>query len=65
MTIADILLVEDESIAQEIIARGLQRLGYRVTGVGDRADAIPLLHRRGDVVVTDLVLNRPNGLSSR
>lgn len=59
---ADILLVEDESPARELLARGLSRLGYQVTGVGDGADAVPLLHRKWDVVVTDLVMPRLDGL---
>lgn len=59
---ADILLVEDESPARELLSRGLSRLGYQVTGVGDGADAVPLLHRKWDVVVTDLVMPRLDGL---
>lgn len=62
MMVADILLVEDEAPARELLARGLSRLGYRVTGVGDGADAVPLLHRPWDVVVTDLVMPRLDGL---
>ncbi len=57
-----ILLVEDEAPARELVARGLSRLGYRVTAVGDGADAAPLLHRPWDVVVTDLVMPRMDGL---
>lgn len=62
MSTASILLVEDEAAARELLARGLSRLGYRVTGVGDGADAVPLLHKPWDVVVTDLQMPRMDGL---
>jgi two-component system response regulator FixJ len=62
MTTAEILLVEDEATARELLARGLARLGYRVTSVGDGAEAVQLLHRAWDVVVTDLVMPRLDGL---
>ena len=62
MNNASILLVEDEAAARELLARGLSRLGYRVTGVGDGADAVPLLHKPWDVVVTDLQMPRLDGL---
>jgi two-component system, LuxR family, response regulator FixJ len=62
MTNATILLVEDEAPSRELLARGLSRLGYRVTGVGDGVDAVPLLHRPWDVVVTDLMMPRMDGL---
>ncbi|MBA3699665.1 MAG: response regulator transcription factor [Planctomycetes bacterium] len=62
MSNASILLVEDEAAARELLARGLSRLGFRVTGVGDGADAVPLLHRPWDVVVTDLQMPRLDGL---
>ena len=62
MNNASILLVEDEAAARELLARGLSRLGYRVTGVGDGADAVPLLHRQWDIVVTDLQMPRLDGL---
>ena len=62
MNNASILLVEDEAAARELLARGLSRLGYRVTGVGDGADAVPLLHKPWDIVVTDLQMPRLDGL---
>jgi two-component system, LuxR family, response regulator FixJ len=62
MNSASVLLVEDEAAARELLARGLSRLGYRVTGVGDGADAVPLLHKPWDVVVTDLQMPRLDGL---
>jgi two-component system, LuxR family, response regulator FixJ len=62
MTSANILLVEDEAPARELLARGLSRLGYHVTGVGDGVEAVPLLHRSWDIVVTDLAMPRMDGL---
>lgn len=62
MSTAEILLVEDEAAARELLARGLARLGHRVTAVRDGAEAVSLLHRSWDVVVTDLVMPRIDGL---
>jgi DNA-binding NarL/FixJ family response regulator len=59
---ASILLVDDEAMARELLARGLSRLGYQVTAVGDGAEAVPLLFRTWDVIVTDLVMPRMDGL---
>ncbi len=59
---ASILLVDDEAMARELLARGLSRLGYQVTAVGDGAEAVPLLFRSWDVIVTDLVMPRLDGL---
>jgi two-component system response regulator FixJ len=59
---ASILLVDDEAMARELLARGLSRLGYQVTAVGDGAEAVPLLFRSWDVIVTDLMMPRLDGL---
>ena len=59
---ASILLVDDEAMARELLARGLSRLGYQVTAVGDGTEAVPLLFRAWDVIVTDLVMPRMDGL---
>jgi DNA-binding NarL/FixJ family response regulator len=59
---ASILLVDDEAMARELLARGLSRLGYQVTAVGDGAEAVPLLFRSWDVIVTDLMMPRMDGL---
>ena len=60
---ASILLVEDEGAARELLARGLSRLGHRVTAVRDGMEAVALLHRTWDVIVTDLVMPRMDGLT--
>lgn len=57
-----LLLVDDEPMARELLARGLTRKGYQVTSVGDGADAVPLLLHRWDIIVTDLVMPRLDGL---
>jgi two-component system response regulator FixJ len=49
-------------MARELLARGLSRLGYQVTAVGDGAEAVPLLFRSWDVIVTDLMMPRMDGL---
>ena len=59
---ASILLVEDEATARELLARGLTRLGYLVTTAADGIEALALLHRHWDVVVTDIVMPRLDGL---
>lgn len=58
-----VLLVEDEPVARELLARGLTRAGYVVDAAGDGAQAIELLDRPFDFVVTDLVMPNADGLS--
>ncbi len=62
MTPTDILLVEDEQTARELLVRGLTRLGHRVTAAADGREALPLLDRRWDIVVTDLLMPGMDGL---
>ncbi len=59
---ADILLVEDETTARELLTLGLARLGHRVTGAADGLQAIAALDRRWDVIVTDLVMPHADGV---
>ena len=63
MTPATVLLVEDEDIARELLARGLSRLGYHVTSARDGAEALPLLNQPWEVIVTDLVMPRLDGVA--
>jgi len=63
MTPATVLLVEDEDTARELLARGLARLGHTVMSARDGAEALPLLNRSWDVIVTDLVMPRLDGLA--
>ncbi len=62
MNLASVLLVEDEETARELLARGLARLGYRVTAVADGVEAVAQLNRPWDVIVTDLIMPRLDGL---
>ena len=63
MTRGRVLLVEDEVIGRDLLARGLARAGYEVTGAADGIQAADLLARDFDYVVTDLVMPGADGLS--
>src|SRR5918911_1490243 len=59
-----VLVVDDEQSLRKVLAATLQREGYEVTVCGDGEEAISALERDGaDVVVTDLVMPRMDGLS--
>jgi CheY-like chemotaxis protein len=58
-----VLLVEDNEDAAEAMRLSLEGLGYRVTLVGTRADALSVArHRHFDVVLTDLGLPDGSGM---
>lgn len=59
-----ILVVEDEPLIRKAIREVLQRIGgYEVGEAGDGVEAVKLLHnRRFDLVITDLVMPRMDGL---
>lgn len=57
-----ILVVEDETDARELLVAGLQRLGFAAEGASDGLEALALLTRGFDVVVTDLLMPRCDGL---
>jgi CheY-like chemotaxis protein len=59
-----ILVVEDEPLIRRAICEVLQRIGgYEVGEAGDGVQAVKLLHnRRFDLVITDLVMPRMDGL---
>ncbi|MCY2959505.1 MAG: response regulator transcription factor [Planctomycetota bacterium] len=63
MTRGRILLVEDEAIGRELLARGLSRSGYEVETAADGVEAAALLEREFDFVVTDLVMPNADGLA--
>jgi DNA-binding NarL/FixJ family response regulator len=63
MTGGRILLVEDEAIGRDLLARGLTRAGYEVVAAADGVQAAEYLDRPFDFVVTDLVMPRADGLS--
>src|SRR5712672_1102570 len=59
-----VLVVDDEQSLRKVLAATLQREGYEVSVCGDGEEAIAALERDGaDVVVTDLVMPRMDGLS--
>jgi DNA-binding NtrC family response regulator len=59
-----VLVVDDEQNLRKILAATLQREGYEVTVCADGEQALAALGRDGaDVVVTDLVMPKMDGLS--
>jgi len=59
-----VLVVDDEQSLRKVLAATLQREGYEVTVCGNGEEAISALERDGaDVVVTDLVMPRMDGLT--
>jgi nitrogen regulation protein NR(I) len=59
-----VLVVDDEQSLRKVLAATLQREGYEVSVCVDGEEAIAALERDGaDVVVTDLVMPRMDGLT--
>src|SRR5947208_435673 len=59
-----VLVVDDEQSLRKILAATLQREGYEVEVASDGEEALAALDRDGaDVVVTDLVMPKMDGLS--
>ena len=59
-----VLVVDDELSLRKVLAATLQREGYEVTVCGDGEEGMAALERDGaDVVVTDLVMPRMDGLT--
>ena len=59
-----VLVVDDEQSLRKVLAATLQREGYEVQVASDGEEALAALDRDGaDVVVTDLVMPRMDGLS--
>src|SRR5947209_14246501 len=58
-----VLVVDDEPTIAEVVARYLERAGYRTRIAGDGAQALDLVaERRPDLVVLDLMLPGIDGL---
>lgn len=58
-----VLLVDDDEMVCIALARNLERHGYQVTTADSGYEALALLEReRFDIVVSDLVMRRPDGL---
>lgn len=62
MTRGRILLVEDEALGRDLLARGLKRAGFDVATAADGVEALEMLSDEFDFVVTDLVMPRADGL---
>jgi nitrogen regulation protein NR(I) len=59
-----VLIVDDEPNLRKVLGAHLQREGYDVTMVGDGEAAVAAIDKGGvDVVVTDMVMPRLDGLS--
>ncbi len=59
-----VLVVDDEDMVREVLARYLEREGYRVAAAADGGSALALAERdRPDVVLLDLMLPGVDGLS--
>ena len=60
-----VLLVDDEIDIVEAMSRGLSRMGYRATGMGDPAEVVHAMEKDGtdwDVVITDQMMPACDGL---
>jgi len=59
-----VLVVDDEPMVREVVARYLERDGFRVAVTGDGAEALDLYRQaQPDLVVLDLMLPSVDGLS--
>ncbi len=63
MTHGKVLVVDDEAIGRDLLARGLKRAGFDVDTAEDGARAAEMLDGDYEFVVTDLVMPRADGLS--
>jgi DNA-binding response OmpR family regulator len=61
-SIPHILVVDDEQMVREVVARYLEREGFRVTAVGDGQAAVRALTGSPDLIVLDLMLPKVDGL---
>ena len=58
-----VLLVDDEVVARDLLARGLAREGFTVEVAGDGEQALQRLTDDVDFVVTDLLMPRLDGVA--
>jgi two-component system, LuxR family, response regulator FixJ len=63
MKLARVLLVEDEAVGRDLLARGLTRAGYEVETAPDGAVALQMLDDEYVFIVTDLVMPHVDGLA--
>lgn len=57
-----ILIVDDEELIRESLRLDLRDLGYTVEAVATGAEALQLLNRGFDLLITDLIMEGMNGL---
>lgn len=57
-----ILIVDDEELIRESLRLDLRDLGYAVDAVASGTEALQLLHRGYDLLITDLIMEGMNGL---
>lgn len=62
MTRTRVLLVEDEAVSRELLARGLVRAGFDVATASDGSAAMSLLDEEWDCIVLDLVMPHMDGV---
>jgi two-component system, cell cycle response regulator CpdR len=63
VTMARILLAEDDTSMREYLQRALQRVGYDVAAVGCGTEAMPLLETEHfDLLLTDIVMPEMDGI---
>ena len=59
-----ILLVEDEQVVRDFVAKALQKLGYHVIGAENGPEALELVDKteeKIDLLLTDVIMPRMNG----
>jgi len=63
VSMARILLAEDDTSMREYLQRALQRVGYEVEAVGCGTEAMPLLEKEQfDLLLTDIVMPEMDGI---
>jgi CheY-like chemotaxis protein len=60
---ASVLVVEDDLALRKLMRSVLEKSGYQVTEAGDGEEGVEQCHRsRPDVVITDILMPRKDGL---
>ncbi|SRR5258707_3077858 len=61
--VANVLVVEDDRLNRNLICKVLRNEGHQIVEASDGAEALELLYaQRFDLVITDFVMPRLNGL---
>src|SRR2546428_790047 len=60
---ASLLLVDDDDVTRDLLARFLERHGFAVTGVADGNEAVARIEKGGhDLVLLDILMEGLSGL---